>query len=77
MAAGMQAPAKTSRGRRTDALHGQSGKVAPPTRCVAVSAELEVAGAIAEQLIDAEDESCAAGIDYKTQMAAERLRTGR
>lgn len=77
MAAGMQTPAKTSRGGRTDALHGQSGKVAPPARCVAVSAELEVAGAIAEQLIDAEDESCAAGIDYKTQMAAERLRTGR
>lgn len=77
MAAGMQAPAKTSRGRRTDALHGQSGKVAPPARCVAVSAELEVPGAIAEQLIDVEDESCAAGIDYKTQLAAERLRTGR
>lgn len=34
-------------------------------------------GAIAEQLIDVEDESRAAGIDYKTQMAAERLRTGR
>lgn len=42
-----------------------------------MSAELEVPGAIAEQLIDVEDESRAAGIDYKTQMAAERLRTGR
>ena len=53
MAAGMQAPAKTSRGRRTDALHGQSGKVAPPARCVAVSAELGTAGSVVEQLADA------------------------
>ncbi len=68
MAAGMQAPSKTSRGRRTDALHGQSGKVAPPARCVAVSAELE--GRAGSLIIDSAAEAPSAALPGTDEFAS-------
>lgn len=68
MAAGMQAPSKTSRGRRADALHGQSGKVAPPARCVAVSAELE--GRAGSLIIDSAAEAPSAALPGTDEFAS-------